>query len=106
MVRGGGHAAGSQAPTRHRARGTAIDARVRNCESRVHVGTTGGTPRAVIERLHAELSRALALPDVRARLTGLGGEPGALSVPQFSEMNRADYERSGRLIREAGIKID
>jgi hypothetical protein len=43
---------------------------------------------------------------VRARLTGLGGEPGALSVHQFSEMNRADYERSGRLIREAGIKID
>jgi tripartite-type tricarboxylate transporter receptor subunit TctC len=56
--------------------------------------------------LHAELARALALPDVRARLAALGGEPGALSVQQFTEMNRADYERSGRLIREAGIKID
>ena len=68
--------------------------------------TTGGAPRPVVERLHAELARALALPDVRARLAALGGEPGALSVQQFSEMNRADYERSGRLIREAGIKID
>ena len=68
--------------------------------------TTGGTPRPIVERLHAELGRALALADVRARLTGLGGEPGALGVREFSEMNRAEYERYGRLIREAGIKID
>src|SRR5436853_1607337 len=67
--------------------------------------TTGGTPRPIVERLHAELGRALALADVRARLTGLGGEPGALGVREFSEMNRAEYERYGRLIREAGIKI-
>src|SRR5207237_10064080 len=68
--------------------------------------TTGGTPRPIVERLHAELGRALALADVRARLTGLGGEPGALGVREFSEMNRAEYERYGRLIREAGIKVD
>ncbi|HYR35302.1 MAG TPA: tripartite tricarboxylate transporter substrate binding protein [Burkholderiales bacterium] len=68
--------------------------------------TTGGTPRPVIDRLHAELQKTLALPDVRARLTGLAGAPGTLSVREFTEMNRADYERSGRLIREAGIKID
>src|SRR5213078_1635533 len=37
--------------------------------------TTGGTPRAIVERLHAELQKALKLPDVQARLAGLGGEP-------------------------------
>ncbi len=68
--------------------------------------TTGGTPAAVVERLHSELQKALALPDVRGRLTALAGEPGALSVREFTEMNRADYERSGKLIREAGIKVD
>ena len=68
--------------------------------------TTGGTSAAIVERLHSELQKALALPDVRGRLNALAGEPGALSVREFSEMNRADYERSGRLIREAGIKID
>jgi tripartite-type tricarboxylate transporter receptor subunit TctC len=68
--------------------------------------TTGGTPRAIIDRLHAELAKALALADVRARLVGLGGEPGALSLAQFAEMNRAEFERYGRLIREAGIKVD
>jgi tripartite-type tricarboxylate transporter receptor subunit TctC len=87
---------------------TLAEAGVQGAEMSTWYGlfTTGGTPRQVIDRLHSELQRVLALPDVRARLTGLGGEPGALSVQQFSEMNRADYERSGRLIREAGIKID
>jgi len=66
--------------------------------------TSGGTPPAIIGRLHEELRKALALADVRGRLTGLAGEPGTLSVKEFSEMNRADYERAGRLIREAGIK--
>ena len=68
--------------------------------------TTGGTPRPIVERLHAELAKALARPDVRARLTGLGGEPGAMSAVEFSAMNRAEFERYGRLIREAGIKIE
>ena len=68
--------------------------------------TTGGTARPIVERLHSELMKALALADVRSRLTGLGGEPGALGVREFGEMNRADYERYGRLIREAGIKLD
>ena len=68
--------------------------------------TTGGTAPAVVRRLHEELRKALALPDVRGRLTGLAGEPGTLSVKEFSEMNRADYERAGRLIREAGIRIE
>src|SRR5437867_3090494 len=66
----------------------------------------GSTPRPVVERLNAELQKALQLPDVRARLAGLGGEPGALSVQQFTEMNTAEYERFGRLIREAAIRID
>src|SRR5258706_7252020 len=87
---------------------TLAEAGVQGAEMSTWYGlfTTGGTPRRVVDQLHRELQRALALPDVRARLTGLGGEPGALSVQQFSEMNRAEFERFGRLIREAGIKID
>jgi tripartite-type tricarboxylate transporter receptor subunit TctC len=65
---------------------------------------TGGTPRPIVERLHALLARTLKLPDVDARLRGLGGEPGALSIEQFAEMNRAEYARFGTLIRDANIK--
>jgi tripartite-type tricarboxylate transporter receptor subunit TctC len=65
---------------------------------------TGGTPRAIVDKLHLQLQRAIKLPDVDARLRGLGGEPGTLTIDQFSEMNRVEFERFGALIRQAGIK--
>jgi len=67
---------------------------------------TGGTPRPIVEKLAAELERALKLPDVQAKLRGLGGEPGTLLLETFAEMNRADYERYGKLIRAANIKLE
>lgn len=67
---------------------------------------TGGTPRATVERLAAELTRVLKLPDVQARIKGLGGEITILPVEQFAEMNRAEYERYGKLVRDAGIKAE
>jgi hypothetical protein len=35
----------------------------------------------------------------------LGGEPGNLSVEQFSQLNRQEFERFGRLIKQANIKM-
>ena len=67
---------------------------------------TAGVPRAVVERLSAELTRALAQPDVQARIKGLGGEITPLSVEQFAEMNRSEFERYGRLVKDANIKVD
>ena len=67
---------------------------------------TGGTPKAVVEKLAAELQRALKLPDVQERLRGLGGEAGALTQEQFGEMNRAEFERFGKLIKAANIKAE
>ena len=67
---------------------------------------TAGTPKPVIDRLHAELARIVKLPDVQARLASLGGEIGALTTEQFAAFARADYERAGKLIRDAKVKID
>jgi tripartite-type tricarboxylate transporter receptor subunit TctC len=67
---------------------------------------TGGTPKPIVDRLASELDRILKMPDVQARLRGLGGEPGALTPEQFAEMNRAEYERMGKLIRDANIKAE
>ena len=67
---------------------------------------TGGTPKPIVDRLATELARILQLPDVQARLRGLGGEPGTMTLDQFTEMNRADYERMGKLIRDANIKAE
>ncbi len=65
---------------------------------------TGGTPRPLVERLAAELAAALQLPDVQARIRGLGGDLQPLSIEAFAEMNRAEFERYGQLVRAAKIQ--
>jgi len=68
------------------------------------VYVTAGTPPDIVAKLQAELIRIVALPDVQAKLRGLGGEPGTMTVEQFTRFNAQEYERFGRLIREANIK--
>jgi tripartite-type tricarboxylate transporter receptor subunit TctC len=68
------------------------------------VYVTAGTPPDIVAKLQAELTRIVALSDVQAKLRGLGGEPGTMSVEQFARFNAQEYERFGRLIREANIK--
>ena len=67
---------------------------------------TAGTPRDVVARLQAETARILKLPDIQTKLKGLGGEPGNLTPEQFAAMNKAEYARFGKLIKDANIKID
>jgi tripartite-type tricarboxylate transporter receptor subunit TctC len=65
---------------------------------------TAGMPREVLARLHAETMKIIAMPDVRRKLVDMGGEPGSMSAEQFGAMNRADFERFGKLVREAGVQ--
>jgi len=67
---------------------------------------TAGTPKDVVARLQTEVARIIKLPDVQTRLKGLGGEPGNMTPAQFAELNRAEYERFGKLIKDANIKIE
>jgi tripartite-type tricarboxylate transporter receptor subunit TctC len=67
---------------------------------------TTGTPKEVVARLIAETDKILKLSDVQAKLRGLGGEPAGMTVEQFAALNKAEFERFGKLIREANVKID
>lgn len=67
---------------------------------------TGGTPEPIVDRLHAETMKVLAMPDIVERFKGLAGEPGSMTRTELAQLNRADYERFGKLIREANIKAD
>ena len=69
------------------------------------VFVTTGTPPDVIAKLQTEVAKIIKLPDVQAKLKGLGGEPGNLSVDQFTQLNRQEFERFGKLIRQANIKM-
>jgi hypothetical protein len=48
----------------------------------------------------------LRLPDVQARIRGLGGEVGTLTGDQFAEMNRQEFVRYRKLLRDANIKAE
>jgi len=65
-----------------------------------------GTPDGVVERLNAELNRAMALPEVRAQLGKIGAEPATGSARAFDELIASEVRRWGRLVKEAGIKPD
>lgn len=65
-----------------------------------------GTPAAIIDRLHVEIVRALALPDVREKIAALGAEAVGNSPTEFAAMQRAEAARWTRLAKEANIRAD
>jgi len=65
-----------------------------------------GVPADILARLNREINRALQTPAVRERITALGAEAVALSAEEFAALQRADRERFGVVVREAGIKLD
>ena len=64
----------------------------------------GGTPQPIIKRLHEELTRAIALPDVRERLTTSGLQPAPVTPEQFRRNIAAEVERWKRVAKESGIR--
>jgi tripartite-type tricarboxylate transporter receptor subunit TctC len=63
-----------------------------------------GTPRGVIDRLHREIVRIVALPDVRERLSALGFEPIASTPEEFADRIRWEIDKWAKVIRAANIK--
>jgi tripartite-type tricarboxylate transporter receptor subunit TctC len=63
-----------------------------------------GTPREVIARLNAETNKALQMPAVRARLVELAYTPVGGTPEDYGRLIRAEMDKWGKIIREAGIK--
>ena len=66
----------------------------------------GATPKPVIERLHAEINKAMKLPEIRDRFAGLGADPATSSPEEFSALIRDEFARWSKLIQEAGIRAE
>jgi tripartite-type tricarboxylate transporter receptor subunit TctC len=56
--------------------------------------------------LHRALVGVLQSPDVRSALTDIGSQLIANSPEEFAAVIRAEHARYGRLIAEAGIRLD
>ena len=64
------------------------------------------TPPATINRLQQAVAAAARNPETRARFDALGAEPVADSPEDYARFVRAEYDRWGKLVRDARIKLD
>ncbi|MCJ0762751.1 Bug family tripartite tricarboxylate transporter substrate binding protein [Variovorax terrae] len=65
-----------------------------------------GTPAPVIDRLHGEIRKILAQPEMQARMKGFGMEPADLSTTQIAAFQKAEVEKWAQVIKAAGIKAE
>jgi tripartite-type tricarboxylate transporter receptor subunit TctC len=63
-----------------------------------------GTPRPVIDRVHAALVKALSDPAIRNNLSGQGAEPVGNTPEAYDAFNRAEIAKWIKVVREAGIE--
>lgn len=65
-----------------------------------------GTPTPVVSRLHDEVRKILAQPDMQARLKGFGMEPADMGVAQIAAFQKAEVDKWAQVIKAANIKVD
>jgi tripartite-type tricarboxylate transporter receptor subunit TctC len=65
-----------------------------------------GVPRDVFARIHKEMLRTLNAPDVKQRLVDGGFEVVGSSPEEFLKFVQGESDKLGKLIRDAGIKVD
>jgi tripartite-type tricarboxylate transporter receptor subunit TctC len=63
-----------------------------------------GTPTAIVNRLNDEIGKALADPDVRAKMRDQGAVPGSGSPQQVGQFVRSEYARYQAIVKAANIK--
>jgi tripartite-type tricarboxylate transporter receptor subunit TctC len=65
-----------------------------------------GTPKPILQTLSAEISKALADPEVRDKLAAQGLTPRGTSPDELAKEMRGQLARYGQLIKQAGITAD
>ena len=64
------------------------------------------TPKPIVERLNAEIRKALENPDVVKIMSGQTLDPMPMSPEQFAVRLKSDYDKYERLIKATGAKLD
>jgi tripartite-type tricarboxylate transporter receptor subunit TctC len=64
------------------------------------------TPKAVQERVHAEVTKVLAMPETQTRLGAIGADLTPMTQTQFAQFHTDENKRYGDLIRKKNIKLE
>jgi tripartite-type tricarboxylate transporter receptor subunit TctC len=65
-----------------------------------------GTPKAIVDKLHAEVQRIAAMPDVKERLINLGAEPSNMTPEQFSQWVKTEIPAMAKIVKDEKITAD
>jgi tripartite-type tricarboxylate transporter receptor subunit TctC len=66
-----------------------------------------GTPKAIVNRLHADIVKAMQSPEVKAKLDGIGADGSVSRSPEeYAALVKSDTERYAKVIKDIGLKID
>jgi tripartite-type tricarboxylate transporter receptor subunit TctC len=87
---------------------TVMEAGVAGYEASQWLGVLApaATPREVVQKINAELVKAVSMPAVVQLMAGRGLEPRMSTPEQFSRVLAADIQKWGRVIRTANIKLE
>ncbi len=64
------------------------------------------TPRAIITRLNSAFVQALKIPETRQLYAAQGEEPVWSTPEEYAKIVREDFERYGKVVKQAGVKVD
>jgi tripartite-type tricarboxylate transporter receptor subunit TctC len=87
---------------------TVAEAGVPGYEAVIWLGimAPAGTPKAIVERLNAEITRATAAPDVREAWVKQGAVAMSMTPDEFGHFLREDIEKWARVVKVSGAKPD
>ena len=87
---------------------TISEAGVKGYETTIWIGimAPAGTPRAVAERLNAEITKVVNRPDVKRVWGEQGAQPMTMTVTEFEKYLHADIAKWGKVVKISGARAD
>ena len=87
---------------------TTVEAGVPGSEYLFWVGlfAPAKTPQPVVDRLHAEVAKIMASPELKERLDKLGAEPFTMPSAQFNKFIVDETAKAQQVVKAASIKVD
>jgi len=65
-----------------------------------------GTPKPILDKLQAEVARIVREPEIRERMTALGGEPVGNSPEAFAAIVKGDVAKWKKVVKDANVHVD
>jgi tripartite-type tricarboxylate transporter receptor subunit TctC len=65
-----------------------------------------GTPKPIVDRLNAELRKAVADPGVASNLSSQALDPMYMTPEEFAVKMKADYDKFGQVVKLSGARLD